>query len=159
MRRDELMHLEWSDIDLKNSRLFIRPKADWHPKDYEFRTIPLGAQIKETLMSVMGEGLVFTRYKEPRSLSRRFTQALRAANIQNACLHTLRHTYASHLVMSGVDLATVQKLLGHADIKTTMRYAHLAPGHLEIAAKKLDKSFGQFSIGGGLADVIDLGVG
>ena len=43
---------------------------------------------------------------------------------------------ASHLVMAGVDLATVQKLLGHKDIKTTMKYAHLAPDHLKAAAAK-----------------------
>ena len=52
--------------------------------------------------------------------------------------HDLRHTFISHLVMAGVDLTTVQKLAGHRDIKTTMRYAHLAPDHLRSAAEKID---------------------
>jgi site-specific recombinase XerD len=53
-------------------------------------------------------------------------------------IHTLRHTFASHLVMSGVDLTTVQKLLGHASIETTQIYAHLAPDHLRAAMETID---------------------
>ena len=58
--------------------------------------------------------------------------------IKNVNLHTFRHTFASHLIMSGVDLPTVQKLLGHKDIQTTMIYAHLAPEHLKHAVQKLE---------------------
>lgn len=53
-------------------------------------------------------------------------------------LHSLRHTFASHLVMKGVDLPTVQKLMCHSDIKTTIIYAHLAPDHLVGAVDKLE---------------------
>ena len=52
-------------------------------------------------------------------------------------IHSLRHTFASHLVMKGVDLPTVQKLMGHSDITTTMIYTHLAPDHLVDAVDKL----------------------
>ena len=52
-------------------------------------------------------------------------------------IHTLRHTFASQLVMQGVDLPTVGKLMGHTDIETTMIYAHLAPDHLSKAVNKL----------------------
>lgn len=52
-------------------------------------------------------------------------------------VHTLRHTFASHLVMSGADLPTAGKLLGHTDIATTMIYAHLAPDHVANAVTKL----------------------
>ncbi len=59
------------------------------------------------------------------------------AGIKGMGVHTLRHTFASHLVMAGVDLATVQKLMGHSSITTTMIYAHLAPDHLKAAVEKL----------------------
>ena len=49
----------------------------------------------------------------------------------------LRHTFASHLVMKGVDLRTVAKLMGHRDIRVTMRYAHLVPDHLQAAVDVL----------------------
>ena len=57
---------------------------------------------------------------------------------QKVVFHTLRHTYASWLVMSGVDLYTVQRLMGHKDIKMTQRYAHLAPEYLEKAVNSLE---------------------
>lgn len=152
MRRDELVYLEWTDIDLKYGTLYVQPKPNWHPKDYEARTIPINDQVKELLSGLPRKGkLVFDDgkgnfyYNTPSSLSRAFRQVLKKLGIQNASLHTLRHTYASHLVMNGVDLATVQKLLGHSQIKTTMRYAHLAPGHLQEAVQKLNNSFCQFS--------------
>jgi len=58
--------------------------------------------------------------------------------IEPGNIHTFRHSFASHLIMSGVDLPTVQKLMGHSDIETTMIYAHLAPEHLKGAVDKLD---------------------
>ena len=63
------------------------------------------------------------------------------AEIPRFTLHDLRHTFASHLVMEGVDLPTVQKLMGHADISTTMIYAHLAPDHMKDAINRLSSRF------------------
>lgn len=51
--------------------------------------------------------------------------------------HTLRHTFASYLVMEGIDIPTVAELLGHKKITTTMIYSHLTKKHLKKAVKKL----------------------
>jgi site-specific recombinase XerD len=52
--------------------------------------------------------------------------------------HDLRHTFASQLVMAGMDITTAKELLGHKDIKMTLRYAHLAPSHKVKALEVLD---------------------
>jgi integrase len=82
--------------------------------------------------------------KEPQShrahLPKNWEGFLIKASIENFRWHDLRHTFASRLVMAGVDLYTVSKLLGHHDIKMTQRYAHLSPDHLHQAVRVLDKS-------------------
>lgn len=49
--------------------------------------------------------------------------------------HVLRHTFASHFMMNGGNILVLQRILGHANIRETMRYAHFAPNHLEDAVK------------------------
>lgn len=73
-----------------------------------------------------------------RDIRAAFQGACRRAGIDDFHFHDLRHTFASHLVMKGVPLKVVQELLGHKDIKTTMRYAHLAPGYLEAGVNSLN---------------------
>ena len=68
----------------------------------------------------------------------RLRKLVRACAIKGASLQTLRHSFASHLVMNGTDVYTVQKLLGHSSIKTTEIYAHLAPDFLKAAVEKLE---------------------
>jgi integrase len=68
-----------------------------------------------------------------------FRLAVKRAGIEECTIHTLRHTVGSHLVMNGVDLATVKELLGHRDIQTTLRYAHLAQDHKREAIAKVAK--------------------
>lgn len=73
------------------------------------------------------------------NMSKSWESLLKVANIENFTWHDMRHDYASQLVMSGVDLNTVRELLGHADLKMTLRYAHLAPAHKRLAVEKLSE--------------------
>jgi site-specific recombinase XerD len=66
-----------------------------------------------------------------------FTDAALEANVADFKWHDLRHTFASRLVMAGVDIRTVQELMGHKQITQTMRYAHLSPQHRTGALEKL----------------------
>lgn len=66
-----------------------------------------------------------------------FNEALTAAKIRDYSWHCNRHTFASRLVMAGVDLRTVAELMGHSSIQMTMRYAHLAPQHNRAAVDRL----------------------
>ena len=76
-----------------------------------------------------------TPYK---AVVRSFNTAVRRAGIEDFTFHDLRHTFASKLIMKGYSLKIVQELLGHTDIKMTMRYAHLADKSLVDAVKALD---------------------
>jgi len=77
-----------------------------------------------------------TRFYDVR---RSFTTACRKAGVEGFRFHDLRHTFASQLVMNGVGLKAVQELLGHSDLKMTMRYAHLSQAHLQEAVAVLNK--------------------
>jgi integrase len=74
-----------------------------------------------------------------RDISTAFTTAVQRASIPDFTFHDLRHTFASRLVMAGVDLTTVKELMGHKHIAMTLRYAHLAPGHKRSAIAVLDR--------------------
>jgi len=76
--------------------------------------------------------------KPYQEVKRSFVTALTRAGIVDFHFHDLRHTFASQLIMAGVDLVAVKELLGHKDIKITLRYAHLAPAHKRQAVKVLD---------------------
>lgn len=143
MRRSELFNLEWSDIDFRNRAITVNNKEDWHTKNYEPRTIPMNDFLYGILIKLphhISSSYVFFKPDGSRfrDIGARFKRVLKRAGLPDIRFHDLRHTFASHLVMAGVDLPTVQKLLGHRDIKTTMRYAHLASDHLRSAVERLD---------------------
>ena len=147
MRKAELENLEWSDIDFRRKRIKIRRKEFWHPKTGE-REIPVNSGTYDLLKRLKDQndkGLI-SNFVFPHKDGSRIKDKLREQLIKIAKdagikgltkIHSLRHTYASHLVMNGVDLPTVQKLMGHSDIQTTMIYSHLAQDHLADAVEKL----------------------
>ena len=65
--------------------------------------------------------------------------------------HDLRHTFASHLVMAGVDITTVSRLLGHKSLTMTLRYSHLAPAHMQKAVNIPDNALNEKTISTKLA--------
>jgi integrase len=84
---------------------------------------------------------VFTFKGKPiGSIRKAFNNACRRAGIKTLTFNTLRHTFATRLVLAGVDLATVSKLLGHSTIQMTMRYAHPTPEALKSEVLRLNKS-------------------
>ena len=143
LRRDELTHLAWSDIDFERRIVAVQAKDGWHPKDYEVRHIPMAPRLYELLRGLLGDRSewVFSNrdggVNSGHALSRDVRKLMKYCGIKGASLHTLRHTFASHLVMNGTDVYTVQKLLGHSSIKTTEIYAHLAPDFLKAAVERL----------------------
>jgi len=144
LRRTELLRLRLGlEVDLQTRRITVRA-----PKTEETRHIP----INETLAAVLTEAAqgkatgdyIFAKPNgDPRVTIRRpFGHACQRAEIHDFKLHDLRHTFASNLVMAGVDLATVRELLGHKTMAMTLRYSHLSPAHQSRAVGVLDRVFG-----------------
>ena len=143
MRRGELLTLAWADIDMPRAMLTVNGDT---AKSGKTRHIPLNTDATtaiETWRETTGQaqGLVFPGDQGERmgSVKTAFNRLLTHAGIENFRFHDLRHTFASKLVMAGVDLNTVRELLGHSDIKMTLRYAHLAPEHKALAVARLVK--------------------
>jgi integrase len=141
MRKDEILGLKWDNIDLKAG--FILLNQD-QTKNSERKEIPINQTLREIFQSipkcedipyVFYNPLTGTRYED---IKKSFNSALKRAGINDFKFHDLRHTFASHLVMTGIDLTTVKELMGHKDFKMTLRYAHLSPSHKVKAVDMLD---------------------
>ncbi len=144
LRKGELIHLEFSDVDERNKTITIQEKSDWSAKTDQLRTIPLNDKAFEIIRhqeKATHHNYVF-KGKEGNKVHRdRIYIALKKALIKAGLtgdIHKLRHTYASHLAMSGVDQYAISELLGHSDVSMTKIYAHLTVDHLKKAVDKLD---------------------
>jgi integrase len=105
---------------------------------------PLIDTLKETLKGITRQlDVTYVFYdahtgKRYNNVYRAFYSACKRAGITDFHFHDLRHTFASQLIMAGVDITTVKELLGHKSLFMTMRYAHLAPAHKVKAVDILD---------------------
>lgn len=136
LRRGELLSLTWDDVFFPNQYLVVKAAE---AKSKKTRIVPLNPTVLEVLREwrqqnpfcnyvfVSGEDKPLTDIKKP------WLRLVEQAGLVNFNFHDLRHHFASKLVMAGVDLNTVRELLGHSDLKMTLRYAHLAPEHKAAA--------------------------
>jgi len=140
MRKSEILDLTWERIDLSTGRFTL-----YRTKSGKPRGVPMNQAVYDVLVALQPEaalrtGLVFRRSAERAwgQIRTAFTTALERAEIKGFRFHDLRHTAASHMVMRGASLKDVQEILGHSDLKTTTRYAHLSPAHLRATVDRLD---------------------
>ncbi len=143
LRRSEIFHLRREDVNMKTGELLVVSREEHHTKNYETRQIPMSEQLKEALRRHprrLGSPYLFcNRQGEPYDNVRKaLNKAAQKAGIKGGItLHQLRHAFCSHAQMSGIDARTVQKWMGHKDLKTTLRYAHVSPDHEKAAICRL----------------------
>ena len=142
LRQGEQFGLRWDCVD-STTKLITIPRS----KSGETRRVPMNEATEGILARLRANSrgpFVFasetgtTALDAKNYMNRVFRPALRSAGIQNFRWHDLRHTFASRLVMAGVDIRTVQELMGHKTIEMTLRYAHLSPEHQLSAVQKLN---------------------
>jgi site-specific recombinase XerD len=134
IRLSEQYRLRWEDVSFTRRTLTIQ-----RSKNGATRHVPLNKAALSALETLAkrtgGSEFVCGGAMEPR---RWFEPVVKAAGLEDFTWHCLRHTFASRLVMAGVDIRTVQELLGHKTISMTVRYSHLAPKHTLAAVERLD---------------------
>lgn len=137
LRRTEALHLKVPRVNLSDGHIDVVSTAAARTKSGRWRRVPLspaGSEAAAALIDRYGHtGYVLPRIT-PESLSRNFLCNCKSLALAGS-LHSLRHTYAAHLVMAGVPLRTLQVLMGHASFKTTERYAHIGEDHLREQAR------------------------
>jgi integrase/recombinase XerC len=151
MRRSEAVAITLEDIDLGNGQLLV------HGKGSKERTVPLTQEATEAIrhylkhrrktdcqrlfVSQTGEAI------QGRIVNRILNRVVAQAGLKGRGItpHTLRHTFATHLIRNGTDIRTVQELLGHSDIQTTARYLHSDTRTKQTAVNKLAGLLGKGS--------------
>jgi integrase len=148
LRAGEIFKLEWQHVNFDNNRILLRDR-----KNGQNIQLPMHSKVKEMLMSQQHSendcsGYIFKTLnnEQKKAISSSFRKVVQKLGFNEGVtdprhkvvFHTLRHTYASRLVMKGVDLYTTQILMGHKNSTMTQRYAHLAPEYLDKAVSVLN---------------------
>jgi integrase len=140
-RKSEILNLKWDNVDLRHNRILLH-----ETKNGERREVPINETLRITLQDITRRlDIPYVFYdsvtgKPYGDVKRSFNTACRRSGIKDFHFHDLRHTFASHLVMAGVDITTVSRLLGHKTLTMTLRYSHLSKGHLDNAVNALDNA-------------------
>ncbi len=130
MRKSEIITLKWLNVDMENRVITLEQS---NTKSKKTRRVPMNSALRTLLLEQKlksgGNEYVFLSeegkpYKDHGSLKGAFERACRRANIKGFRFHDLRHTAATRMVENGSSIVAVSKILGHSDIKTTMRYSH-----------------------------------
>ena len=128
------MVVTWEKVDMKTEKIWIE-----NTKSGEDRIVPINSELKKVLESMNnGTPKLFSYIKW--WITNKFKKYLKESGIkdwESFNVHSLRHTFASHLIMEGTDLYTVCKLLGYSFVAITQMYAHLAPDYLKISVGRL----------------------
>jgi excisionase family DNA binding protein len=137
-RRNELLTLTWDRVDLERRTVrLVRLKAGQNP------VMPLNERAHEVLTALKAEAksdCVFTGPNGRRltTIRHSFENACRRAGLKGLRLHDLRHTFATRLIRRGVDIVTVQSLLGHVSVVMTQRYTHTNEDQRRDAVARLE---------------------
>lgn len=145
LRQGELFNLTWDMVNVSERSIIISGEVT---KNRNSRYVPLNDEAFKVITQLYEKnakrkGLVFpSKNNQPfNNVKRSWSSILVKAQIEQFRWHDLRHHFASKLVMAGVDLNTARELLGHSDIKMTLRYAHLAPEYKINAVNKINWVF------------------
>jgi integrase len=151
MRRGEIFGLRWSDIDLDQQRLTVARSYETTPKGGRTRhlrlpslLLPILAQWRPRCPQTL-QGWICPVYSQDRwgISGKRTDHGLKILLRGAACKplrrgwHALRHTFASHFIMQGGHVLSLQKILGHTDIGMTLLYSHLAPDFLNAEMERV----------------------
>jgi integrase len=144
LRLGEIINLQWQAVDLQRKLITVENSGTFQTKSGKVRVLPMGEDVYRMLLrrsTLSSGGYVFNKkgYQLlPDFVSKKFKSYVRACGLNEALhFHSLRHTNATWLVQSGVNIYQVQKLLGHSDTKTTQVYSHLAASELHEAVNKI----------------------
>lgn len=143
MRKSEQFSVTWDQVDSTQKYIHLSTTKNGSDRyvSLNSETLRVLKELKEThgRLKLPADSTLFVSWRnKPMSDPREwFGAACEEAKIEGVTWHTLRHTFASRLVMAGVDLKTVQDLMGHKTIAMTARYAHLSPAHKLSALERL----------------------
>jgi integrase len=135
LRSSEILRLKPDDVDNPEGFLRISSKQ----KNKKASWIPINDAAREILNRCVSRGMdKVVRFKTRQTLSKKFKKAVRAAGLEPPRFHDLRHTFGSHLAMMDVGEKSIQELMRHKSMASTLVYTHVSPKHLSEASNKIN---------------------